>query len=204
MKKPLFPEGTTATFADYFKLDAETEEILAEFGFTFRLESCQLPRREIDKEVVLDLERRLERALPHVALGNEVARREFLIAPVLTEVAVLADAKIRVEFPLNVDDRLQGKVDYFVRAKHNVVIVEAKNADLERGLKQLAVELVALDRWLEEPAEPRLYGAVSVGNIWQFGVLDRTAKRFTQDLRTYGVPTNLEDVICFLAAILTE
>ncbi|MCP4664699.1 MAG: hypothetical protein GY856_55670 [bacterium] len=204
MKTPLFPEGTTATFADYFKLDAEIEEVLEEFGFTFRLETCELPRQEVDQDLVDDLARRLKRALPHVGLDNEMARREFLIAPVVAEVAVLTDAKIRVEFQLKVDDRLQGKVDYFVRAKHNILIVEAKNAELERGIKQLAVELVALDRWLEESTEPRLYGAVSIGNVWQFGILDRSAKRFTQDFNTYTVPKDLKDILAFLSAILTE
>ncbi len=204
MRKPLFPEGATATFADYFQLNAETEDVLAELGFSFRLENCELPRKEVDQNVLAELKQRLERVLPHVSLGNEAARREFLIAPVLTEVAFLTGAKIRVEFPLKVDDRLQGNVDYFVRAKHNVLVVEAKKADLERGLTQLAVELVALDRWLEDSTESRLYGAVSVGNVWQFGFLDRAEKRFTQDLNTYSVPTVLKEVVEILDAILTE
>ncbi len=204
MKTPLFPEGTTATFADYFKLDAEIEEVLEEFDFTFRQESCELPRQEIDPNLVADLARRFRRSIPHISLANEVARREFLIAPVVNEVAVLTDAKIRVEYQLKVDDRLQGKVDYFIRAKHSVLIIEAKNSELERGIKQLAVELVALDRWLEESREPKLYGAVSIGNVWQFGVLDRAGKKFTQDIDIYTVPKELADVLAFLTAILTE
>ncbi len=204
MKTPLFPEGTIATFADYFKLDAEIEEVLEELGFTFRQESCELPRQELDRDVVNDLAQRLRRSIPHVTLANEAARREFLIAPVVNEVALLADAKIRVEYPLEVDDRLQGKVDYFVRAKHTVLIVEAKNEELEKGVKQLAVELVALDRWLEESTEPKLFGAVSNGKAWEFGILDRAAKSFTQDIETYAVPKDLQDVLAFLCAVLTE
>ncbi len=204
MKTPLFPEGATATFADYFKLDAEIDEVLEELGFTFLQESCELPRQEVDQDLVADLARRLRRSLPHISLTNEVARREFLIAPVVNEVAVLTDARIRVEYLLKVDDRLQGKVDYFIRAKHSMLIIEAKNSELERGIKQLAVELVALDRWLEESTEPKLYGAVSIGNVWQFGILERAAKRFTQDLDIYTVPKELKDVLAFLAAILTE
>ncbi len=104
-------------------------------------------------------------------------------------------AKIKVEFPLVVDDRLQGTFDYFLRARHNFLVVEAKNADLSRGFTQLAVELVARDRWAEDSPETRLYGAVSVGDIWKFGFLDREEKRVTEDLTTYSVPRELEDVM---------
>ena len=203
MKRPLFPEGTTATFADYFKLDAEIEEILEEFGFTFRQERCDLPRQEVDQDLADDLRRRLLLSIPHVSLANETARREFLIAPVVNEVALLTDAKIRVEYPIKVDDRLQGKLDYFVAAKHKVLIVEAKNAELERAFKQLAVELIALDRWLDDSSDPLLYGAVSIGNVWQFGILDRSGRSFTQDIDTYRVPTDVKDVLAFLSAVLT-
>ncbi len=203
MKTPLFPEGASVTFADYFELNVAIEDILDELGFSFRLESCELPRREIDPKLVDELVQRFRRTLPHVDLTHEIARREFLIAPVLTEVAALTDARIRVEFSFKVDDRLQGKVDYFILAKHKVLIVEAKNAELERAFKQLAVELIALDRWLDDSTDPLLHGAVSIGNVWQFGILDRRAKRFTQDINTYSVPTVVEDVLSFLSAILT-
>jgi hypothetical protein len=116
-----------------------------------------------------------------------MARREFLIAPVVTEAATLANARIRVEYPLKVDDRLQGKVDYFILAKHRVLIVAAKNAELERAFKQLAVELIALDRWLDDSTDLVLHGAVSIGNVWQFGILHRSTKRFVQDINTWMI-----------------
>ncbi len=203
MKTPLFPEDATPTFADYFELNVPIEDVLAEFEVSFRLLRCDLPRREVDQGLVDELTRHFDRTLPHVDLTSEMARREFLIAPVVTEAAALADARVRVEFPLKVDDRLQGKVDYFVFAKHKVLIVEAKNAELERGFKQLAVELIALDRWLDDSQDRLLYGAVSIGNVWQFGILDRAAKSFTQDINTYTVPKDVRDVLTFLCAILT-
>ncbi len=45
MKAPVLPEGPV-TFADYFKLNAEIKDILAAFGYSYRIESCKLPRRE--------------------------------------------------------------------------------------------------------------------------------------------------------------
>ena len=36
----------------------------------------------------------------------------------------------------------------------------------------MAVELIALDRWSESD-RPIFYGAVTTGDIWQFGSFDR-------------------------------
>ncbi len=203
MKPPIFPEGATATFADYFKLNADVEDVLAYFGYSFAVESLKLPHKVLDTGPVTELKRRLERALPHVSLTSEMARREFLISPVVVEAALHADARIKVEYPLNVDEQLKGTLDYFLRAQHNFLIVEAKHGDLTGGFKQLAVELVALDRWAEESTESRLHGAVSMGDVWKFGCLDRSRKQITEDLNTYGVPTHLEEVLQILVGILT-
>ncbi len=204
MKAPVLPEGPV-TFADYFKLNAEIEDVLAAFGYSYRIESCKLPMRAPPEGSFETLRKNLENVFPHVGLTSEVARREFLIAPVLFQVALYADAKIRVEFPLDVDEKLHGTLDYLVRARHNVLVVEAKNGDLKRGFTQLAVELVALDRWDEgESPEPCFYGAVSIGDVWRFGILDRREKRVVEDLNTYSVPTTLNEVLQILFAVLTE
>lgn len=59
---------------------------------------------------------------------------------------------------------------------------------------QLAVELIALDQWTDSPSD-HLYGAVSTGEIWRFGILERTAKRITQDLNLFRVPADLEELL---------
>ncbi len=204
MPTSILPEGAVTTFADYFKLNADIAEILGAFDYSYRIEACELPRERLDDRRLTDLKRRLEESFPHVSLTSEPARREFLIAPVLMEAAHFADARIRVEFPLEVDDRLKGTLDYFIRAaQHNMLVVEAKNGDLTRGFAQLAVELVALDRWAADSPEPRLYGAVSVGDVWKFGFLDRADRVLTEDLNTYSVPTDVENVVGTLVAVLT-
>lgn len=202
MKVPILPEGVSLTFADYFKLNAETADVLAELGCTFRVEDCALPRADLNGGRLDELKERLRETFPHVSLISEAARREFLIAPVLLEVALRTNAKIRLEHPVEVDNRLKGTLDYFIQAKHHLLVVEAKNADLTRGLTQLAVELVAVDRWLDGAAEPRLHGAVSVGDVWKFCFLDRAEKRITEDLNTYSVPTDLDEVVPILIGIL--
>ncbi len=202
MRAPAIPEGTL-TFADYFRLNADIEDILAELGYSYRIESSELPKKELVQDHLDDVRSSLEDVFPHVNLINETARREFLIAPVLMEVARETDAKISVELALEIDERLRGTLDYLVRAKHHMVVIEAKNGDLKRGFTQLAVELIALDHWLEESPDARFYGAVSMGNIWQFGILDRAEKEITEDLNTYRIPQDLTEIIQVLVAVLS-
>ena len=66
---------------------------------------------------------------------------------------------------------------------------------------QLAVELIALDQWIESE-QPILQGAVSTGNIWQFGQFNRQSREVTQDLDLYRVPADLEDLLRILVRIL--
>ena len=47
-----------------------------------------------------------------------------------------------------------------------------------------------------------LHGAVSTGNIWQFGQFDRLSRTVTQDLDLYRVPADLEDLLRILVEIL--
>jgi len=194
--------GKPYTFADYFRLNPDIEELLAYFGYSLEITKCQLPRtnRTLDRLEALRL--RLEESLPNVGLTSEIARREFLIAPVLAELIHYTQAKIRVEYPLNISEQLQGTLDYFIRSKQNFLVVEAKNEDLQRGFTQLAVELIALSQWREEEQE-EIFGAVSIGRVWQFGVLDCRAKRITQDTDLYQVPNDLEDLLRILVAILS-
>ncbi|MCP4657764.1 MAG: hypothetical protein GY856_20340 [bacterium] len=204
MKPQVIPEGTSATFADYFKLNAYIEDILDCFGYSYRRTKCELPRHEIAEERVAALRSHLDAVLPHAALTHETARREFLIAPVLMEVVRETGAEIKVEYPLEIEERLKGTLDYFLRAEHTFLVVEAKQGDLQKGFNQLAVELVALDRWAEDSTEPRFYGAVSMGNVWQFGFVERSEKQIVEDINTYSVPTNLEDVVRILVGLLAS
>ncbi len=204
MNAPILPEGTNLTFADYFKLTAEIEDILGCFGYSYRFESCVLQRHEIDQKRLAEVKSHLDAFLPHASLTSEVARREFLIAPVLMEVVRQTDARIKVEYALEVEERLKGTIDYFLRATHNMLVVEAKQGDLQRGFKQLAVELVALDRWAEDSPESRLFGAVSTGDVWKIGFVDRAEKRIVEDINTYSIPTDIEEVARILVSILLD
>lgn len=148
-----------------------------------------------------DLRQRLTESLPFVSLTTEAARREFLIAPILMDLARYVQVRVRIEYPLKVSEQLQGTLDYYLSAQQQLLVIEAKNADLERGFTQLATELVALDQWTDSPT-PTLYGAVSIGNVWQFGILMRQQKHIIQDLNLYRVPADLEELLRILIAVL--
>ena len=47
-----------------------------------------------------------------------------------------------------------------------------------------------------------IYGAITTGNIWQFGELDRKRKTVTQDIMSYALLQDLEDLVRILVEIL--
>lgn len=130
-----------------------------------------------------------------------MARREFLIAPVLTDVLHYTQATLNVEYPIAVSNQLKGSLDYLLQNQQTFLVIEAKNEDLERGFVQLATGLIALDQWIESE-QSVLQGVVSTGNIWHFGQFDRQSRDMTQDINLYRVPADLEEVLRILIRIL--
>ena len=47
---------------------------------------------------------------------------------------------------LKVSEQLKGELDYFLRTQTQFLVIEAKNADLQRGFTQLGVELIAVEQ----------------------------------------------------------
>ncbi|MEO0576149.1 MAG: hypothetical protein AAF004_11860 [Pseudomonadota bacterium] len=201
MSRPsLLEAGKSYSFRSYFEMPYEVDDILAEFGIGFKAEKLQLPNEAASESVVEPLKRELESRLRRVRLSSETARREVLVSPVLFSVAELSDSQIRIEYPLIVSEQLKGKLDYLVRGKRNLLVVEAKNDDITRGFTQLSVELIALAR--KEDIQGRLYGAVTIGNAWLFGCLDTIEKEVIQDTDLYPVPNSLEAVMSILLGVL--
>jgi len=150
---------------------------------------------------------RLEEILPYLDLTNEQSRREMLIAPVMADLIHYTRAQLRIEYFIKVSNQLQGALDYLLRTTTNLLVVEAKQEDLTNGFTQMAVELIALDQWekcLSVEQQPQLFGAVSTGTIWQFGILHRQDKLITQQLTLYRVPTDLEPLTRILIAALSS
>lgn len=194
--------GTSYTFRSYFELPQDTDEILAEFGYRYARARLQLPLTPRDILGLAELKAQLEETLPYVQLTSESAKREVLIAPILTRVATISQQVLRFEYPLKVNDWLQGNLDYLIRAQHQLVVVEAKRDDLTRGFTQLAVEMIALA--MDNAAPNTIYGAVTIGNLWIFGVLDQPAKLITQAISGYQVPDDVVALVKTLVGILEQ
>ena len=189
------------TFADYFKLNFAPQDILAHFDVSLQRQSLNPTKHSGPLDRLEDLTTRIEECLPRLSLTSEMARREFLIAPVLTDLLHYTQATLNVEYPVAVSNQLKGSLDYLLQNHQFFLVIEAKNEDLERGFVQLAIELIALDRWIDSE-QPILHGAISTGNIWQLGQFHRQSRTVIQDLNLYRVPADLEDLLRILVHLL--
>lgn len=200
MSKPkILQENQSYTFRSYFELLAEPDEILAELGYTLKVEMLPLPRSDRPLPQQVTLAQQIHNTLPLVSLSSETARREVLIAPIVLAIAVHCQSQLRIEYALAVNDWLKGTLDYLLRSTHSLIVIEAKRDDLSRGFTQLAAEMIALAQ--AEDLE-MLYGAVTIGEVWRFGKLDQARKTITQDIALYSVPGQLEQLLQILVGIL--
>ncbi|MEH2275047.1 MAG: hypothetical protein V7K40_09755 [Nostoc sp.] len=148
-----------------------------------------------------DLKQRIEEVLPYVDLKNKAIRREMLIAPIVTDLIHYSRAKLRIKYTIKVDNRLQGNFDYFLKTQTSLIVIEAKQADINRGFTQLATEMIALDRWTDS-TQTEILGAATTGNVWQFGKLCRQTQCIEQGINLYRVTEELEIVIRILLTAL--
>lgn len=201
--KPIFIENQKYTFKDYFEFSHPIEEIVAELGYSYSLGMITLPQcQDINVEAIQLLQSNYYKVLPKINLNSEAAKREFLIAPILFEVAKVIDAKISLEYPLNIDDKLSGHLDYFIRSQQTLVIIEAKKGDIDRGFNQLSAELIALDKY-EAEGKPLLYGAITIGEMWIFTILDRKSQHITKDIHNYTIPEDVKTIFNILVGIVS-
>jgi hypothetical protein len=202
MPKPaILQPGQSYTFRQYFEMAYEPEDILAEFGYSLTRSPLNLPQSTASLDRLDNLKSRINESLPYISLTSEAARRELLIAPLLLDVVHYTHAQLRIEYPLTVTEQLKGSLDYYLYSVGKLLVIEAKNADLAKGFTQLAVELIALDKWIDSD-QAILQGAVSTGDIWQFGILHREQKQIIQGLTLYRVPDDLESLMRILVKIL--
>lgn len=200
-RKPLLDPNRSYTFSNYFDLNADAFDLVAEFGYTLVRTQLLLPHFSGQLEQLAALKERIDAILPYVDLVNETARREVFIAPIVSELVRITHARLNIEYLLQVNQKLQGSLDYYLRTQTHLLVIEAKQADLTRGFTQLAMEMIALDQWTDL-SQPDLLGAVTTGNIWQFGVLHRQSKQIEQGLNLYRVTEDIEAVVRILLAAL--
>jgi len=203
MTRQVISPNKSYTFHDYFKLRFAAEDVLSYFGYEKQSARLEPPRSAREITVLEDLYSRLEENFLHISLENEITRREFLIAPVMSEVRRITQSKLSSEYWFEYNHQLKGSFDYFLRRDKNLIVVEAKNSDLARGFTQLAVEMIALDK-ADEISQQLIYGAVTTGGVWQFAELDRVRKIVSQDIVTFDLLKELEDLMRILIGVLEQ
>ena len=190
------------TFSQIFELKIEPDDLAAEFGYTFQRTRLNLPQYVGDLSRLEDLRSRLEAVMPYVSLTNETSRREVLVSQVILEVVQQTKAQLKIEYPIKVTEQLKGILDYLLKSQTELLVIEAKREDLDYGFTQLVAEIIALDQWDRSPAQPQLIGAVTTGQIWRFGLLDRATKHIEQGLDLYRIPDDLDIVVRILIQAL--
>ena len=125
----------------------------------------------------------LKRNIPWaIAVGNEKARSEGIINPILLEVKEYLQGQISVfsgeEFNVDTASGLNGTCDFVISQSPEqlvleapvLVVVEAKKDDLKQGMGQCLSEMVAAQRFNDqrERSIPQIYGTVMTGTVWRF------------------------------------
>lgn len=108
------------SFSDYFKLNFYPEEIFNYFGYSFEMKLLDFAKSVGDLAGIDALEKRLVNSLPYITFDNEMARREFLIAPVLMDLIDYTKSSLKVAYALTVNNQLKGELDYFIESNIKV------------------------------------------------------------------------------------
>ncbi|NEQ66622.1 MAG: hypothetical protein F6K21_14165 [Symploca sp. SIO2D2] len=159
------------------------------------------------------LQEMLKRGIPWaIAVGNEKARSEAIINPILLEVKQVLEGQISVfsgeEFNVEPEVGLNGTCDFLLSQSPEqiaveapvLVVVEAKKEDLKRGMGQCLAEMVAVQRFnrAHQQGIPCIYGTVTTGTAWRFLKLEDNT--VTVDLTDYPVPP-VEQILSILVWI---
>jgi hypothetical protein len=198
-------ENGNYTFNDYFKMNISPTKLVEVFNYKFEINNLGFKDIVLEDDLkswVNTFNTKFLTLKKNVNFSNEVSKREFLISPIITELVHNYNIKVDTETDVYFDNILKGKIDYILNNNKNIFIaIEAKNADMDKGLNQLIVELIALDKIIDNGTD-FLYGAVTIGFDWSFVILDRNEKIITQNLHTLHIDNQLEDIVKILVSIL--
>ena len=149
------------------------------------------------------------------AIGTEKAKSELIVAHVLVELREQLDHRVSLfsGIDFNVDDEsgLTGVCDFVISLSPIqfdlqapiIVLVEAKNDNLEVGLGQCVAEMVAAQYFNAEHGNdiPRVYGATTSGTEWRFLKLE--GKKLDIDMLPYPIEL-CDKVLGILASMVAQ
>ncbi|MBE9220775.1 hypothetical protein [Dolichospermum flos-aquae] len=179
--------------------DFKLSEIIQKFELTLNEVSglfADVPEEEPSNLLTTILKENVDLA---VSINTEKARSEMIISPILLEVRRNLNNEISlfsgVDFNVDNQQGLNGFCDFlislskeqlFIRAPI-ITLVESKNENLKLGLAQCIAEMLAAQLFNQQKqnAIKIVYGAVTIGTIWQFLRLED--KTISIDLTEYYI-----------------
>ena len=187
------------SYSDFKDLDS-----LKSLGIT-TIESVQNLIASEPIEPSLFLIEALKRFVPlATAINTEKARSEYIIAPILSEIAFI-NSQVSLfsgrNFNVDASRGLTGFCDFILTRNSDklvikapvIVIVEAKNENINDGLAQCIASMYAAQivnqRNLEENIKT-VYGIVTTGQVWRFLSIDKTQQVKVDLNERYLTPLN--------------
>jgi len=155
----------------------------------------------------------LKRHIPLAeAIGTEKAKSEFIIAPILSELRELTQHQTSlfsgIEFNVDEEQGLNGRCDYIISQSSLqfsltapvLLLVEAKNDNINSGLGQCMAEMIAAQLFNQQEGNETktIYGCVTTGSVWRFLKLE--GKKIYIDDKLYFIES-LEIVLGILVHI---
>ena len=131
------------------------------------------------------------------AIGTEKAKSEMIVAQVLIELREHFEHRVSlfsgINFTVDAGQELTGVCDFLISLSPwqfsleapAIILVEAKDDNLEVGLGQCAAEMIAAQRFNAQKGNdiPAVYGATTTGINWRF--LKLTGQQLYVDMRVY-------------------
>ena len=157
----------------------------------------------------------LRRTTRAIAMGNEKARSELLIVPILLEGVETYPEPISFfsgqDFSPDPARGLRGSCDYLISLSPNqllikapvVAVAEAKREDISTGWGQCIAEMVGAQAYNQTHDNPlaTVYGIVTIGTIWRF--LRLIGQTVYIDKTEYYL-NDVEKIVGILLAMLHE
>ncbi len=195
--------------------DFKLGELIKTFGLTISESSglfANVPEVDYSDILATLLQENVDLA---VSINTEKARSEMIIAPILLELRRKFNYQIGlfsgVDFNVDNERGLNGFCDFIISLSKEqllvrapvITIVESKNENLNIGLGQCVAEMIAaqLFNQKEENEIPLIYGAVTIGTIWQF--LKLKDKTIFIDLSQYYIK-DIKKILGILSSAISQ
>jgi len=195
--------------------DFKLSELIKTFGLTISESSglfANVPEVDYSDILATLLQENVDLA---VSINTEKARSEMIIAPILLELRRKFNYQIGlfsgVDFNVDNERGLNGFCDFIISLSKEqllvrapvITIVESKNENLNYGLGQCVAEMIAaqLFNQNEENEIPIIYGAVTIGTIWQF--LKLKEKTIFIDLSQYYIK-DIKKILGILSSAISQ